>query len=320
MADFEEFEAEWVTPLSSSYRDWTVHELPPNGQGVAALEMLNIMENFPMSDYGAGSAAALHVMIEAKKLAYADLVARVGDPRFERGMREGVDELVGKALARERAMKIDMQRAASTVLPSELKAELESRGSNTIYLSAVDRDGMIVSLIQSNYNGYGTGLVAPGLGFSLQNRGCGFELSCGQPNSLQPRKRPLHTIIPALMHKGDVSIGFGIMGGWNQSQAHAQFVSNVADFGMNVQQALEAARFTKSTFDGTDVQIEARVCEAVRGELARRGHTVAAVPAYCSAMGFGSAVVRDSSRRVNFGGSDPRVDGSAHEELACVLE
>jgi gamma-glutamyltranspeptidase/glutathione hydrolase len=136
LADFEEFEPEWVTPLSCSYRGWSVHELPPNGQGMAALQMLNIMENFPLRDYGPGSAAALHVMIEAKKLAYADLVAHVGDPRFSREMRAGVEQLVGKALARERAMTIDMQRAASCALPSELKEELESRGSNTIYLSA----------------------------------------------------------------------------------------------------------------------------------------------------------------------------------------
>lgn len=179
-ADFVEFEPEWVQPVSSSYRGWTVHELPPNGQGLAALQMLNIMENYPLSDYGPNSSAALHVMIEAKKHAYADL-AHIGDPRFAGEMGARVNELIGKSLARERAKKIDMQRAASSVLPSELKEALGSLGSNTIYLSAgasmmsnlwphcvifipfvVDKDGMIVSLIQSNYNGYGTGLVAPG--------------------------------------------------------------------------------------------------------------------------------------------------------------
>jgi gamma-glutamyltranspeptidase/glutathione hydrolase len=137
LADFEEFETEWVQPLSCSYRGWTVHELPPNGQGMAALQMLNIMENFPLRDYGHNSAAALHVMIEAKKLAYADLV-HVGDPRFVEPKRVGVKELVGKSLALKRATMIDMQHAASSVLPSELKEELGNTGSNTIYLSAGD--------------------------------------------------------------------------------------------------------------------------------------------------------------------------------------
>ena len=142
------------------------------------------------------------------------------------------------------------------MLPSELTQTLDAHGHETIYMSAIDKEGNIVSLIQSNYSGYGTGMVAPGAGFSFHNRGAGFDLEPGKPNSLAGRKRPLHTIIPAFMRKGDRPIGFGIMGGWNQSQAHAQFVANVVDFGMNVQMALEAARFTKGTFDGCDVQME----------------------------------------------------------------
>jgi gamma-glutamyltranspeptidase/glutathione hydrolase len=201
------------------------------------------------------------------------------------------------------------------VLPSELKESLAAKGSDTIYLSVVDRDGNIVSLIQSNYGGYGTGLVAPGAGFTFHNRGASFDIEPGKPNSLAGRKRPLHTIIPGLMKKDDTVIGFGIMGGWNQSQAHAQFVSNVADFGMNVQQALEAPRFTKTTFDGCDVQIESRIPENIRVELQRRGHVVQPAAPYAGVFGFGSAVVFDSKRKVQMAGTDPRVDGAAALEM-----
>jgi len=315
LADFAEFEPEWVEPISTSYRGWKVYELPPNGQGVAALSMLNIMERFPLADYGHNSAAGLHVMIEAKKLAYADMVKYVGDPRFT---TVPVQEMLSKELAERRAGLIQMDHASCQVVPSEISQLLNSRGRETIYLSAIDREGNIVSLIQSNYAGFGTGMVAPGAGFSFHNRGAGFELVSGKPNSLEPRKRPLHTIIPAFMEKGDLKIGFGIMGGWNQSQAHAQFVSNIVDFGMNAQQAIEAARFTKSTFEGCDLQMESRVSEAIRTELARRGHIITVVPSYSSAMGFGSAVVRDLKRAVNFSGTDPRVDGAAVPEQPSI--
>jgi gamma-glutamyltranspeptidase/glutathione hydrolase len=178
-------------------------------------------------------------------------------------------------------------------------------------MSTIDKDGNIVSLIQSNYSGYGTGFVAPGAGFSFHNRGGGFELAEGRPNTLAGHKRPLHTIIPAFMEKDGIQIGFGIMGGWNQSQAHAQFVANVVDFGMNVQAALESARFTKGTFEGCDVSMESRIPIPVREELARRGHVIKVVDPFSSTMGQGEAVVRDTKRNVNFAGSDPRCDGSA---------
>jgi gamma-glutamyltranspeptidase/glutathione hydrolase len=318
LEDFAEFEPEWVEPISTTYRGWQVYELPPNGQGVAALSMLNIMENFPLKDYGHNSAAALHVMIEAKKLAYADMARYAGDPRFG---PVPVAEMLSKDLAKKRADQIVMDKASCKVLPSELSQKLESRGRETIYMSAIDKDGNIVSLIQSNYAGYGTGMVAPGAGFSFHNRGAGFDLEPGKPNSLAGRKRPLHTIIPAFMHKGDLSVGFGIMGGWNQSQAHAQFVANVVDYGMNIQLALESPRFTKSTFDGCDVQIESRVGEAVREELSRRGHILTPLGGFSGAMGNGEAVMRDAKRGVNFGGSDPRTDGSAipQEPLVPLL-
>jgi len=308
MEDFAEFEPEWVEPISTTYRGWQVYELPPNGQGVAALSMLNIMENFPLKDYGHNSAAALHVMIEAKKLAYADMARYVGDPRFG---PVPVPQMLSKDLGKRRAALIDMDKASCKVLPSELSANLDAHGRETIYMSSIDKEGNIVSLIQSNYAGYGTGMVAPGAGFSFHNRGAGFDLAPGKPNSLAGRKRPLHTIIPAFMRKDDLSIGFGIMGGWNQSQAHAQFVANIVDFGMNVQMALEAARFTKGTFDGCDVQMETRVAEAVRQELARRGHVIAPLAGFATAMGNGEAVMRDARRGVNFAGSDPRTDGAA---------
>jgi len=311
LEDFAEFQPEWVEPITTTYRGWQIYELPPNGQGVAALSMLNIMENFPLKDYGHNSAAALHVMIEAKKLAYADMARYVGDPRFG---PVPVAEMLSKDLAKRRAALIDMDKASCKVLPSEIAQTLAARGNETIYMSTIDKDGNIVSLIQSNYGGYGTGMVAPGVGFSFHNRGSLFDIEPGKPNSLAGRKRPLHTIIPAFMRKGDISIGFGIMGGWNQSQAHAQFVANIVDFNMNVQMALEAARFTKATFDGCDVQMEARIPEAVRQELARRGHIVAPLAGFATAMGNGEAVMRDSKRGVNFAGSDPRTDGAAIPE------
>ena len=199
LEDFAEFKPEWVEPISTTYRGWQVYELPPNGQGVAALSMLNIMENFPLKDYGHNSAAALHVMIEAKKLAYADMARYVGDPRFG---PVPVPQMLSKELGKQRAGLIDMEHAACKVLPSEISQDLAAHGRETIYMSTIDKEGNIVSMIQSNYAGYGTGMVAPGAGFSFHNRGAGFDLEPGKPNSLAGRKRPLHTIIPAFMQKG----------------------------------------------------------------------------------------------------------------------
>jgi len=306
-ADLAEFQPEWVEPISTTYRGWTVYELPPNGQGIAALSMLNIMEQFPLAEYGQNSAKALHVMIESKKLAYADLIHYVGDPRFS---PIPVEQLLSKGLARRRADSIDPQVAHCSVLPSDLSAKLNAMGHDTTYLSVIDREGNIVSMIQSNYSGFGTGLVAPGTGFALQNRGQLFSLKPGEPNSLAPRKRPLHTIIPGFMQKGDEMIGFGIMGGFNQAQAHAQFVSNVVDFGMNIQAALSAARFTKITFEGCDVEVESRVPAEVRRELQAKGHELETVDPYSLAMGRGNVVMRNAAG-VNFAASDPRADGEA---------
>jgi len=308
LEDFRDFQPQWAEPISTTYRGWTVYELPPNGQGIAALTMLNIMEQFPLGQYAHNSADALQVMIEAKKLAYADMYKYVGDPRFT---PVPVKQMLSKDLAKKRAALIKMDKAACEVVPSEIEKMLDADGNSTIYLSVIDKDGSIVSLIQSNYAGYGTGMVAPGLGFSFQNRGAGFQLTPGLPNSLAGRKRPLHTIIPAFMEKDDIHIGFGIMGGWNQAQAHAQFVANVVDYGMNVQAALEQPRFTKGTFEGCDVQMENTIPASVRDELTKLGHQIELLEPFSFTVGQGEAVVRDTRRSVNFAGADPRSDGEA---------
>jgi gamma-glutamyltranspeptidase/glutathione hydrolase len=307
--DLAEYSSEWVEPISTTYRDWTVYELPPNGQGLAALEMLNIMETFPLGqqkDYGYGTTNALHAMIEAKKLAYADLKKYIGEPR---GQKLPVSTLLSKEYAAARAKLIDPNRA-------NCDPSADARvGTDTTFLTVVDRDGNMVSLIQSNFNEFGSGIVAPGTGFVLHNRGALFTLEPDSPNLLAGHKRPLHTIIPAFAQKGETRVAFGIMGGWNQSQAHAQFIANMVDFKMNIQAALEAARFTKRTFGGCDVQMENRFSPKVREELAAKGHKIELMGAFSASMGGGQVVMRDFSKGVNFGASDPRKDGAAVPEL-----
>lgn len=309
--DLAEYQGEWVDPISTTYRGWTVHELPPNGQGIAALEMLNIMERFPMATLGHNSVRALHTMIEAKKIAYADMIRYDADPKFAKIPVAGI---ISKDYAAARAKLIDPHKANCSV-----SAGVPPGTDNgTTYLSVVDREGNMVSLIQSNFAsvGFGSGLAVGGAGFALQNRGGLFTLDKTHPNVLAGRKRPVHTIIPAFMEKGDVRIAFGIMGGWNQAQAHAQFVSNVVDYGMNVQGALDAARFSKETFPGCDVNIEARIPEATRNELTALGHKLVMRGDFSSTrMGSGQAVQRDFSKGVNSGASDPRKDGAAVMEL-----
>ncbi len=307
--DLTEYAAEWVEPISTTYRDWTVFELPPNGQGISALEMLNIMETFPLGskDFGFGSAKALHAMIEAKKLAYADLAKYIGDPR---GQKLPVKTLLSKEWAAERAKGIDPDHAHCDVEAGTLPA-----GSDTTYLTVVDREGNMVSLIQSNFDAFGSGIVAPETGFVLHNRGALFTLDPNSPNALAGHKRPRHTIIPAFAQKGDTRVAFGIMGGWNQSQAHAQFIADLADFKMNIQAAMEAPRFTKRTFGGCDLQIENRFSQKTREELTAKGHKLEVVGPFSSAVGGGQAVLRDFATGVNFGASDPRKDGEAVPEL-----
>ena len=311
LADLAGYESEWVDPISTTYRGWTVYELPPNGQGIAALEMLNIMEQFSLSDAGQNSMRGLHLMIEAKKLAYADMQRYDADPRFA---TIPVTGLTSKEFAKQRATMIDAERANCSV-PAGAPGGTDN---GTTYLSVVDAQGNMVSLIQSNYAsvGFGSGLAVGGAGFALQNRGGGFTLQRGHPNELAGHKRPLHTIIPAFMERGDVRIAFGIMGGWNQAQAHAQFVSNVVDFGMNIQAALDAPRFSKETFAGCDVSLESRIPESIRNELSAHGHQMVMRGDFSATrMGSGQAVQRNFKTGVNTGASDPRKDGAAVLEL-----
>jgi gamma-glutamyltranspeptidase/glutathione hydrolase len=314
-ADLAEFQPDWVTPIKTTYRGWNVYEIGPNTQGISALMMLNLMEQYPLTDYGFHSTNAMHVAIEAKKLAYADMLRYVGDPKFS---KIPVDALLSKPRAAERARLIDPAKAACQVEPATLAGVTDAEGKDTIYMSVIDKDGNIVSLIQSNYSGFGSGLVPPGAGFMLHNRGGLFTLEKGQPNTLTGRKRPLHTIIPAFMEKGDQRIGFGIMGGWNQGQAHAQFVSNIADYGMTIQQALEAGRFTKGSFEGCDVQIEALVPDKTRAELKARGHDLRVVPPRTGTFGYGQAVMSGPGG-VHFGASEPRHDGAAIPQAPPVF-
>jgi gamma-glutamyltranspeptidase / glutathione hydrolase len=304
LEDLADYSSEWVEPLSTDYHGWTVYELPPNGQGIAALEMLNMMKEFPLAKYGHNSADALHVMIEAKKLAYADLARYVGDPRFNMIPTAGI---ISEAYGEERANLIDMAKANCSVTAGRPPENL----GDTTYLTVVDQQGDMVSLIQSNYDEFGSWLVADGTGFVLQDRGALFNLDSGTPDVVEGHKRPLHTIIPAFMTKGDEKIAFGIMGGFNQAQAHAQFVSNIVDFGMNIQAALEAARFTKISFSGCDVQMENRIPADVRSALESRGHEITVRGAFSSRMGGGQATERNFATGVNFGASDPRKDGEA---------
>ena len=309
-ADLADFKPEWVTPIHTTYRGWTVYEMPPQGAGIAALEMLSIMEQYPLREWGFHSSKSLHAMMEAKKLAYADMLRYIGDPAFS---KLPVEQLLSKSHAASRAALIDPAKAACRVDPAKLDGVSDSEGGETIYLSVVDRDGNIVSLIQSIYSEFGSGLVPKGTGIMLHNRGALFTLTPNQPNTIAPRKRPLHTIIPAFMEKDGVRIGFGIMGGWNQPLAHAQFVANIADYGFSIQEALEAGRFTKTNFQGCDVSVEHLIPETVRQELTALGHVIRVPRPRSGTFGWGQAVMRDTSG-VNFGASEPRHDGMAIPE------
>ncbi len=303
--DLAQYSAEWVEPISTRYRDWTVYELPPNGDGMAALEMLNIMEQFQPAPGGPHSAAELHTRIEAMKLAYADVKAYDGDPRFG---NIPVKQLLSKEYAAKRASLIDPVRANCAVAPGVLS------GSDTTYLSVVDRDGNVLSFIQSNYAAFGSGVTVQGMGFALQNRGGLFSLDPASPNALAGHKRPFHTIIPAFMENGDQHIGFGIMGGMNQPLAHAQFVSNVVDYKMNIQAALEEPRFTVNAKLGCNIVIESRVTPESIEQLTKMGHILEVRKEYSATMGRGQAVLHDSTTKVNYGASDPRADGAAVPE------
>ncbi len=301
-ADLASYESEWVDPISTDYRGWRVYELPPNGQGLAALEMLNIMEALPHSDR-ADSPAELHRRIESMKLAFADVYRYNADPRH---CAVPVSQLLSKSYARERAALIDPHRANAHVRCGELPT------SDTVYLAVVDREGNIASWIQSIYGIFGSGITVKG--FQLQNRGAGFTLDPRHPNVLRGGKRPFHTIIPGFMQKDDLHIGFGIMGGANQPMAHAQFVSNIVDYEMNLQQALEFPRFFKGSPTGCEVALESRVPNQTLERLTGMGHIILDRPEFSQEMGRGQAVLHNSTTRINYAASDPRSDGAAIPE------
>jgi gamma-glutamyltranspeptidase/glutathione hydrolase len=306
-ADLSEFESEWVEPLSTEYHGWKVYELPPSGQGIAALEMLNILSLFPLAGYQSRGVEELHTQVEAQKLAYADLHRYVADMRFSKVPVQG---LLSMEYARDRAKRIDPNKA----LCDDIPGSPITMAGDTIYLSVVDREGNIVSLIQSLYQHFGSGVVVDDYGFALQDRGGLFEVDPQHPNALMPRKRPFHTIIPAFMEKGDVHMGFGIMGGLNQAQAHAQFVSNIVDHGMNIQAALEAPRFTRKLFGGCEVEVESRIPQSVRDALTAKGHRLTVMGDFSSDMGGGQVVIHNTATNVNWGASSPRKDGAAIPE------
>jgi gamma-glutamyltranspeptidase/glutathione hydrolase len=302
--DLASFEPEWVTPISTTYRGWRVYELPPNGQGLAALSMLNILENFQPA--GPFSSMEFHRKIEAMKLAYADLKF-VADTRVVKVPTQG---MISKTYAAQRAKLIKNDQANCAVEPGK-----PATSSDTTYFSVVDRDGNIASWVQSVSGLWASGVTVDGMGFHLHNRGGGFSFDQSHPNALAPGKRPFHTIIPAIMQKDDLHLGFGIMSGANQPLAHAQFVSYIADHGMNLQAALEAPRFTKSRPTGCDVIIEARVGLDTLRELSSMGHQITIAQPYSARMGRGNAVMHNARTRVNTAASDPRADGAAIPQL-----
>lgn len=303
-ADLAEYGAEWVKPIETSYRGWRVAELPPNGQGLAALLMLNVMERFSFAPKQPG-VEDWHRRIEAMKLAYADAAAYIADPKFA---KVPVSGLLSKEYAAGRARLIE-ERANCNAGPGEPAT------SDTTYLAAVDKEGNVASWIQSVFSLWGSGVVAEGMGFHLQNRAAGFALDARHLNVVAARKRPFHTIIPAYLEKDGRHIGFGIMGGANQPLAHAQFVSNMVDYGMNLQAALEAPRFTKANAKGCGVTVEARVGRDATQGLEARGHQLTVRGDHSQAMGRGNAVMHDARAKVNYGASDSRADGAAVPEL-----
>lgn len=307
-ADFERHRSTWVEPVSVNYRGYDVYELPPNGQGITALQMLNILEGFDLRSLGHNSAEYLHLQLEAKKLAFADRARFFADPDFGELPVKG---LLSKKYATERRKLID---------PTRAQARLEAGNprlyeGDTIYMTVADGDGSMVSLIQSNYIGMGSGLVPDKLGFMFQDRGALFTMEPGHPNVYAPGKRPFHTIIPAFVMKdGEPFLSFGLMGGSMQPQGHVQILCNLIDFGMNVQEAGDAARYFHSGDDEPtgepieygSVALEGGVSAKARTELTQRGHRLKDSP---GAFGGYQAILWDPVNRVYHGASEMRKDG-----------
>jgi len=309
--DLASHRSEWVEPVSVEYRGYRVWELPPNGQGIAALQMLNILEGYDLAKMGYGSADYLHVLAEAKKLAFEDRARYYADPDFAPAP---VEQLLSRDYARERRALIDMSRAAQTY-PA---GEFPGAKSDTVYLTVADPDGMMVSLIQSNYRGMGSGMTPGDLGFVLQDRGELFSLTPGHANVYEPGKRPFHTIIPAFVtREGKPLISFGVMGGDMQPQGHVQVLVNMIDFGMNLQEAGDAPRLRHDgsssptdevMADGGELALEPGFDPAVIAELERRGHRMAKAS---GDFGGYQAIRRDPVTGVYAGASESRKDGHA---------
>ena len=312
--DFEDHTSNWVDPVSTNYRGYDVWELPPNGQGIAALEILNILEGYDLRSMGRHSPDYLHLFLEAKKLAYADRAKYFADPEFA---KLPVTELISKEYAARQRKRINPKRAANSVDPGD---PLLAKGSDTIYLCVVDKDRNCCSLIQSNFNGFGSRLVPGKVGFVIQNRGCQFSLDPQHLNTLEPHKRPFHTIIPAMVTKdGKPWYVFGVMGGDMQPQGHVQVLVNMIDFGLNVQAAADAGRVrhdgsqtpTSQPMEvgGGEVNVESSIPQATLDELAKRGHHIV----HKADGGFGGyqGIWIDQRHGTIHGGTEPRTDGAA---------
>jgi gamma-glutamyltranspeptidase/glutathione hydrolase len=308
--DFEQHTSTWVDPVSVNYRGYDIYPLPPNGQGIAGLQMLNILEAYDLAAMGHNSADYLHVQAEAKKIAFADRARYYADPEFS---DIPLTWLLSKEYAAERRKLIDMTRARM-----EVDAGVPAmRQGDTVYLTVADRDGNMVSLIQSNFLDFGSGMVPDGLGFAFQSRGAAFTLEAGHPNVYAPGKRPFHTIIPGfIMKDGRPHISFGVMGGPVQPQGHVQIVCNLIDFGMSLQEAGDAARYVHAgsseptgqiMTDGGRLALESRIGADIRAELERRGHTVISEEFF----GGYQAIQWDPARRIYIGASEMRKDGQA---------
>ncbi len=296
--DFATAQGEYVTPIRTTYRGLEIVECPPNGQGIVPLIMLNILEGFPLGEDAPLGALRLHLEVEAGRIAYADRDALVADPRMA---DVPVAEMLSAAHAAEARARIRPDRAMDDMPPPNFPAHVD-----TVYLCVVDPDGNAVSFINSVFHGFGSGIFAPRSGVMLQNRGAGFVVRPGHPNCIAPRKRPMHTIIPGMACEGGRAVmPFGVMGGQYQPFGHVHFITNVVDFGMDVQAALDCPRVFRY---GAELEVERGVPEETRRALAARGHRIvrAADP-----LGGGQAIRIDHARGVLIGGSDPRKDGCA---------
>lgn len=300
--DFKAHATTWVEPISADYRGYTIYELPPNGQGVTALEMLNILEGYDIDSLGHNSPDYLHMLIEAKKIAFVDRDYFVTDPEFE---YVPVDEFLSKQYAEQCRRRIDSDQAVVPPVPSS-----HARGSETVYVAAVDQERNAVSFISSIYMLFGSGMVVDGTGIVLHNRGKSFSLEPGHPNRIEPYKRPMHTIIPGMVFKdGNFLMCFGVMGGDMQPQGHAQFLINLIDFKMNLQEALDAPRVRH--MQGLEVYLEDGIPRQTASALEGKGHRIAQVHPQVNQVGGGQAIYLNRAQDVLLGASDRRKDGCA---------